>query len=92
MNALFKGYPVYKKILLSTLPLLFISCGMSFTYNGLQCPTNDMATINQDLAACRVYNIKDVDKALAKDPECKTCLEEKGYKIQPFNHDHNASK
>lgn len=82
---------MYKKILLSTLPLLFISCGMSFTYNGLLCPTNDMATINEDLAACRVYNIKDVEKALSKDPECKACLEEKGYSIDSLHNDHNAS-
>ena len=83
---------MYKKILLSLLPLLFISCGMSFTYNGLQCPSDNMTLIKEDLADCRVYNINEVDKALAKDPECKTCLEEKGYKIQPFNHDNNASK
>ena len=65
---------------------------MSFTYNGLQCPTDDMATINEDLAACRVYNIKDVEKALSKDPDCKACLEEKGYTIDALDDDTNASQ
>jgi len=51
-----------------------------------------MATINEDLAACRVYDIKEVEKSLSNDPSCKACLEEKGYSIEPFNSDNNASQ
>ena len=71
-----------KKIILLTTLFIFTACSdLSFTYNGLQCPTNDLNAIESDLQACRVYDVKDVDKALKNDPECLKCLEEKGYKI-----------
>ena len=65
---------------------------MSFNYNGLQCPTDDMTTINEDLAECRLYDIKDVEHSFSKDPECKACLEEKGYTIDPLDNDTDAEQ
>ena len=78
---------------LPLLSLLIIGCGsVSFTYNGLRCPTNDINVIENDMTECRVWNTKDIEKSFAKDPECKTCLEQKGYKIEAINSDNNASQ
>lgn len=90
MNVRFKG-PNMKKILF-LLPLIFVACDYSFTYNGLQCPTNNMHTIENDMTECRVYDTKDIEKSFKKDPTCKTCLEDKGYTIKAFNSDNNASE
>lgn len=73
-----------KKLLLIAMLLSLTACSeMSFTYNGLLCPTNDLNAIEADLQECsgRVYNLKDVDKAFKNDSKCLKCLEEKGYKI-----------
>ena len=79
--------------LLFLLPFIFINCSdVSFTYNGLQCPTNDINVIENDMTECRVWNTKDIEKSFAKDPTCKSCLESKGYKIEAIHSDHNASK
>ena len=81
-----------KKLLPLTFLLFLTACSeMSFTYNGLQCPTDDMNVISADLQECRVYDIKDVDKALKKDQKCQKCLEDKGYIIKAIT-DNNASK
>ena len=81
-----------KKLLLLTSLLLLTACSdVSFQYNGLQCPTDDMNIITADLQECRVYNIEEVDKALKKDQKCQKCLEDKGYIIKAIT-DNNASK
>lgn len=73
-------------------PLLFLACSdVSFNYNGLQCPTNDPSVIENDMTECRVWDMKDIEKSFAKDPECKKCLEEKGYKIEGIDGKHDES-
>jgi len=69
-----------KKIALTLLPLLFVAGCSNMTINGLVCPTNDQAQIVGDLQQCHVYDLDAVDKAL-QDPDCKACLEAKGYKV-----------
>ncbi len=74
------------------LPLLFLGCSdVSFTYNGLQCPTNDPGVIEHDMTECRVWDTEDIEKSFARDPECKKCLEEKGYKIEGIDGEHDES-
>ena len=79
-------------LLLSTLLFLTACSDVSFTYNGLKCPTNDVNQINDDFQTCHVYNIHDVDKAFRNDPECQKCLKEKGYQLSLEEpQDNNAS-
>jgi hypothetical protein len=84
-----------KQLLFITLLLSLTACSqVGFTYNGLMCPTNDLNAIEADLQECsgRVYDLKEVDKALRNNPECQECLEAKGYKISDTVSDMNASK
>ena len=72
-----------KKILLTTTLLLLITaCSSKYTFNGLVCPVSDLHQIHDDLAACKIYDLKAIDKAL-NNKECKACIEAKGYRVDP---------
>jgi len=73
-----------KKLLtLTTLLLLLGGCSSQYTFNGLLCPIDDPNQIQADLASCKVYDLKAIDKALNNNKECKACLEAKGYRVDP---------
>ena len=73
-----------KIISIISLLWLFLGCESRLTFNSLVCPTNDENVIISDLTQCKVYDLEAVDKAML-DPNCKQCLEEKGYRVIETN-------
>lgn len=76
-----------KRVLFLIFTLLFFSaCSTkSVMINGLICPEGySTHQVQKDLTQCRYYDQKKAGEASLSpiEPECKACLEDRGYKLE----------
>lgn len=74
------------KFLLIAALLFFGACSSkSITINGLICPAEfSQERVHRDITQCKYYDEKAAAEASKSklNPECISCLEEKGYKLE----------